>query len=462
MKNRVLWVVAAMMAAFGTVKAQESTDEHPYSPVDGYIVPTDKAVLQKLSQWQDLKFGVLFHWGVYSVPGIMESWSLCGEDEQWEYDERIRRNMTLEGFRNWYWGLNKELNPVKFAPEKWADIMKDAGMKYMVLTSKHHDGFCMFDSKYTDYSITHGPFAGNPRSNVLKEAFQAFREKGFMIGCYFSKPDWHCPYFWNPLLASPNRFQNYEIKRHPDWWNKYVEYTQNQLMELTTDYGNIDILWLDGGWIDGSQVGLDKVLEGARQRNPGLISVDRACRNKNENYQTPEGVVPPTQRNIPWETCYPMDAWGWKANPNYKTSNAIVAMLIEVVAKGGNLLLGVGPTPEGEIDALAQSRLSEVGKWLKKNGTAVYNTCITPHYNDGKVWFNAAKDGKTLYALYAYDDKDGQSPTTIEWTDNIPKGKMRFVATGKNVKYRVDGNKVTVTLPANMPKESFALAFAKK
>lgn len=461
---RINYIISAaiLMLSLGVAKAQEYAHEHPYTPVEGYIVPTDKAVLTKLDKWQDLKFGVLFHWGVYSVPGIIESWALCSEDEEWEYKERLQRNMTLPEFRNWYWGLNKEFNPVKFAPEKWADIMKDAGMKYMVFTSKHHDGFCMFDSKYTDYSITHGPFANNPRSNVVKEVFGAFRDKGFMIGCYFSKPDWHCPYFWNPILAAPNRFQNYSIKKHPEWWKKYVEYTQNQLTELTTDYGNIDILWLDGGWIDGSQVGLDEVLVGARQRNPGLISVDRACRNKNENYQTPENTIPPTQRNIPWETCYAMYDWGWHPNPQYKSVNEIVSMLIEVVAKGGNLLLGVGPTPEGEIDELAQSRLAEVGKWLKKNGTAIYNTRITSHYNEGKMWFNAAKDEKTLYALYAHDDKETKMPATVEWTENIPTGKMTLVSTGKTVKYRVNGNKVVVTLPSNMPTESFALAFTQK
>lgn len=435
---------------------------HGYSPVDGYIVPDDEAVLRKLDEWQDLKFGVIFHWGVYAVPGITESWHLCAEDEEWEYSDRVQRGMTLEEYRRWYWGLSKEFNPVQFNPEQWADVMEDAGMKYVVFTTKHHDGFCMFDTQYTDYSIARGPFASNPRKNVAKEVFQAFREKDFMIGAYFSKPDWHCTDYWNPNFAAHNRMQNYDRQKHPEMWERYVKFTQNQLTELTTDYGHLDILWLDGGQISGEEIRLDEVLVGARERHPGLICVDRAERNRFENYQTPEGVIPATQRNIPWETCKPMDGWGWKYNPHYSSTRSIIAMLIEVVAKGGNLLLGVGPTPEGLIDEQAQERLHEVGDWLRKNGKAIYNTRITEFYHDGKVWFNADKDGQTLYALYALDDNDEALPATIQWTGNLPVGKMKLLSTGRKVRYTVNGENVTVQLPKGLKAESLALEFRVK
>lgn len=134
-----------------------------------------------------------------------------------------------------------------FAPEQWAHVMKDAGMKYMIFTTKHHDGFCMFDSDYTDFTIADGPFAGDPRSDVALHVFDAFRKEGFMTGFYFSKPDWHCKWYWNPYFATPRRIQNYNIEKHPDWWRNYVEFTQNQLRELMTRYGRCDILWLDGG-----------------------------------------------------------------------------------------------------------------------------------------------------------------------------------------------------------------------
>ncbi len=463
MNKRFKTLVAAALLGSATCMAQyeENGYAHSYTSVNGYIVPTDEAVLKKLDAWRDLKFGVIFHWGIYAVPGVVESWSLVSEDESWEYAPRQERNLSYEEYKQWYWGLNKVFNPTNFNPEKWADIMENAGMKYLVFTTKHHDGFCMFDSKYTDYSIAKGPFANNPRRNVAKEVFNAFREKDFMIGAYFSKPDWHCPYYWNPMLATADRMPNYNREKHQDWWKKYVEFTQNQLNELTTDYGNIDILWLDGGQIDGGEVGLDEVLVGARKRNPGLISVDRARGNHNENYQTPEGLVPPEQRNIPWETCMPLDGWGWKYNPQYKSTSRIITLLIEVVAKGGNLLLGIGPDPMGEIDDQAQERLSQVGAWMQKNGKAIYNTVTAEHYNDGQVWFNADKDGKTLYALYALNEGE-QLPATIEWTKNIPTGKMTLLANGKQVKYEVKGDKVIVTLPKNLKAESLAFSFTQK
>ena len=458
-KYCLLLCLSLLLPARGlSLQAQESY-VHPYTAENGYIIPEDEAVLRKLDSWQDQKFGVLFCLGLYSVPGIVESWTLCSEEETWEYSYRIKKGLPYDEYKKWYFGLADEFNPIRFDPGKWADILQDAGVKYMIFNTKHHDGYCLYDSKYTDFKVTNGPFGGNSRSDISKEVFNAFRAKDFMVGIYFSKPDWHCPWFWNPLFATPDRNPNYDIEKHADWWQKYVEFTQNQLTELTTDYGPIDILWLDGGWVNGYQIGLEDVLKGARQRNPGLISVDRACRNKFENYQTPENTIPAEQRNVPWETCMPLDGWGWYYNHHYKSAAKVIAMLEEVVAKGGNFLLGLGPSPEGEIDEDAQAILAEVGQWLRKYGTAIYGTRNAAHYNDGKVWFNASKDGSTLYAVYAYDENDGQLPSTIEWTENIPKGRIRLVSTGKPVKYAVDGNKVTVTLPKGLPSESFALSF---
>lgn len=425
-----------------------------------YIAPTDEAVLQKLDKWQDLKFGVLFHWGLYSIPGIVESWCICSEDDEpWEHEERIRSGMSYEEFKAWYWGLEKAINPVLFNPEEWAAVMKEAGAKYVITTTKHHDGFCMYDTKYTDFKITNTRFGSDPRSNVLKGITDAFRAEGFMIGEYFSKPDWHCEWFWNPLYATPDRNPNYNRERHPDWWRNYVQFTQNQLEELTTEYGNIDILWLDGGWVDGHEIGLGEVLEGARRRNPGMICVDRARRNEFENYQTPECTIPEEQRSIPWETCDPLCGWGWVNNPVYKSARKVVANLVEVVAKGGNYLLGIGPTPAGTIDEPAQERLREVGAWLDKYGEAIYNTRITPTYNDGDVWFTASKDGKTMYAVYVLGEED-VLPAEISWTGNVPDGKVVLLSTGKALPTFVRDGRVVVKLPKGLAEESVGMKFA--
>lgn len=456
---KLMMLGLALSAGFTTqMQAQEAQSfVHQQSNTEDYIWPTDPQVLTKLKHWQDQKFGVLMHWGLYSVPGIVESWSICSED--WIVRER---KPTYEEDKAWYWSQKDSLNPVNFDPSKWADVMKKAGMKYMIFTTKHHDGFCMFDTKYTDFSIAHGPFGKDPRHNIAKEVFNAYRNKGFMIGCYFSKPDWHCKWFWNPYYATPNRRINYKKQQHPDWWQNYRKFTQNQLNELTTDYGNIDILWLDGGWITGDEIGLDTILVDARKRNPGMISVDRTIRGKNENYQTPEQGIPAKQLDIPWESCITLShAWGWTPNAKFKSPNKVIGILSEIVAKGGCLALGVGPKADGTLQPEVVKNLLQIGNWLNKNGQAIYSTVNAAHYNDGKVWFTADKNGKTLYAIYALEDGE-KTPKTITWTENKPKGKLILLQNGKSVKYTVKGNQVTVTLPSGLKNEPLAFKFNSK
>lgn len=456
---KLMMLGLALSAGFTTqIQAQEAQSfVHQQSNTEDYVWPTDPQVLTKLKHWQDQKFGVLMHWGLYSVPGIVESWSICSED--WIVRER---KPTYEEDKAWYWSQKDSLNPVNFDPSKWADVMKKAGMKYMIFTTKHHDGFCMFDTKYTDFSIAHGPFGKDPRHNIAKEVFNAYRNKGFMIGCYFSKPDWHCKWFWNPYYATPNRRINYKKQQHPDWWQNYRKFTQNQLNELTTDYGNIDILWLDGGWITGEEIGLDTILVDARKRNPGMISVDRTIRGKNENYQTPEQGIPAKQLDIPWESCITLShAWGWTPNAKFKSPNKVIGFLSEIVAKGGCLALGVGPKADGTLQPEVVKNLLQIGNWLNKNGQAIYSTVNAAHYNDGKVWFTADKNGKTLYAIYALEDGE-KTPKTITWTENKPKGKLILLQNGKSVKYTVKGNQVTVTLPSGLKNEPLAFKFNSK
>ena len=456
---KLMMLGLALSAGFTTqMQAQEAQSfVHQQSNTEDYVWPTDPQVLTKLKHWQDQKFGVLMHWGLYSVPGVVESWSICSED--WIVRER---RPTYEEDKAWYWSQKDSLNPVNFDPSKWADVMKKAGMKYMIFTTKHHDGFCMFDTKYTDFSIAHGPFGKDPRHNIAKEVFNAYRNKGFMIGCYFSKPDWHSKWFWNPYYATPNRRINYKKQQHPDWWQNYRKFTQNQLNELTTDYGNIDILWLDGGWITGDEIGLDTILVDARKRNPGMISVDRTIRGKNENYQTPEQGIPAKQLDIPWESCITLShAWGWTPNAKFKSPNKVIGILSEIVAKGGCLALGVGPKADGTLQPEVVNTLLKIGSWLNKNGQAIYSTVNAAHYNDGKVWFTADKNGKTLYAIYALEDGE-KTPKTITWTENKPKGKLVLLQNGKSVKYTIKGNQVTVILPSGLKNEPLAFKLNSK
>lgn len=459
-KKKLITTMAVILGMIAAVPQTASGQEvqgfvHEQSSEDGYEWPTDPQVLKKLDEWRDLKFGVLMHWGLYSIPGIVESWSICSEDVDW-----IGRkgNLPYDEYKKWYYGLSQKFNPTAFNPEQWADMMEDAGMKYMIFTTKHHDGFCMYDSKYTDFSIANTPlFKNNPKRDIARHVFEAYRKKNFMIGCYFSKPDWHTEWYWNPEYATPDRHQNYRKERHPEWWANYQAFTKNQLSELTTDYGSLDILWLDGGWVSGDDIGLDSLLVEARKRHPGLISVDRAIKGRNENYQTPERGIPDHQLNYPWESCITLSwDWGWVPNAPYKSTRWIINTLAEITAKGGCFVLGIGPDQTGCFDKEVAVKLHETGEWLRKNGRAIYNTRNTKVYNDGKVWFTGDKDGKTIYAIYTLADNE-TLPATISWRGNVPTKSVRLVMNGKKVKYVKKGDFVTVTLPKGMKQESVAL-----
>lgn len=431
-----------------------------HSQSSSYEWPTETNVLQKLDKWQDQKFGVLLHWGLYSVPGIVESWSICSEDENW-----IPRDTTMEynAYKQWYWGLKEKFNPTQFDPQQWARILKDGGMKYAIFTTKHHDGFCMFDSKETNFSVANGAFKESPKKDIARHVFDAFRNEGFMTGAYFSKPDWHSENYWWPYFATPNRNVNYKIQNHPERWAKFQQYTYNQISELMHNYGALDILWLDGGWVAAPKqdIKMDCIASMARQAQPGLLVVDRTIHGKYENYQTPERAIPPTQLPYPWESCITLSSdWGWVPNAKFKSPETVIANLIEIVAKGGCLLLGVGPTPEGIIEEEVVNRLQKVGDWLKVNGKAIYNTRITPVYHSENTWFTADKDQKTIYALYALTDGNTLSEI-IEWEGNLPaqNTKMILLQTGKKVKYSCNGNKVKVYLPKGTVKRNESLAF---
>jgi len=420
-----------------------------------YQWPDDQEVVQKLQQWQDLKFGVLIHWGIYAVPGIVESWSICNED--W-----IERDTTrsFQQYQEWYFSLADKFCPRQFDPQQWASVMSDAGMRYMIFTTKHHDGFCMFDSRETDYTIARHAFRDDPRRDVLQHVLSAFRQKQFMIGTYFSKPDWHSQLYWWDVFPNKGRNVNYPISKYPWRWEQFCQFTYRQTEEILSRYGNVDILWLDGGWVcteNNQDIHMPKIAQMARRHQPGIIIVDRTVRGPYENYLTPERTIPEQQLNYPWESCIPLsDDWGYVPRPRWKSARQVVNTLIEIVAKGGNLALGVGPTPEGIIQHEAVERLRDIGRWLRSNGKAIYQTTVTPHYHEGKLWFTASKDKRRRYALYTLEEGE-QIPTNISWTHNIPRKRIRLLSNGKTLKYKVEHQRVTVSLPTDMPTTSFAL-----
>lgn len=460
--NKTKYWIAMIMAVFSVfaVRAQDKGDIVDQS--DGYVWPVEQEVLDKLHQWQDLKFGVLLHWGIYSVPGIVESWSIC--DENW-----IRRDttMTYQQYMDWYFSLADQLRPSQFDASQWAAVCRDAGMRYMVFTTKHHDGFCMWDSQETDFTIARHAFRDDSRRDVLRFVLDAFRKEQFMIGTYFSKPDWHSQYYWWDVYAKKGRNVNYPVDQYPWRWQQFRQFTHRQLREILSGYGPVDILWLDGGWVypenRGQDIGMPEIAAMGRSLQPGLLVVDRTIQGLYENYQTPEQAIPDRQLDHPWESCITLsDDWGYVPHPRWKSAQQVIARLAEIVAKGGNLLLGVGPTPEGLIQPEAVSRLQEIGQWLRQNGRAIYGTVTTPVYHDGNVWFTRSKDSRTLFAIYV-PGEDAQPVTTISWHGNLPqKGQtVRLTATGKKLRHTVSGDCVEVQLPAPTS-EPFALEIGRR
>ena len=471
-----LFLLAGLLAGPALAGAQAPAGVHP--PSAHYEAPTDPLVQQKLARWQDQKFGLLLHWGLYAVPGIVESWPLCSE--AW-----VERDSTVayEDFKKQYWNYSQVFNPVKFNPEQWARTARQAGMRYVVFTTKHHDGFNLFDTRQTDFKITNGPFGGNPRANVAKYVFEAFRQQNFMVGAYFSKPDWHSEYFWWPKYATPDRNVNYDIRQHPARWNKFKEFSYQQLSELMHDYGALDILWLDGGWVrpretvndevrawgapipDFSQdIDIPRIAAMARQAQSGLLVVDRTVPGPYENYQTPERRVPEQPLGNPWESCLPLaNNWGYVPHDQFKSPASVIHTLVEVVAKGGCLLLGVGPQPDGTLPPEATTRLAVIGQWLTANGAAIYNTRATARYQDGRVFFTQGRTG-TRYAIACLPESQ-PAPATVSWTGNVPRPgtRMTLLQTGRPVRWSSTGQQVRVTVPAALAKQAGAgpaLAFA--
>lgn len=375
----------------------------------------DPVILQKLEQWKDLKFGLLMHWGPYSQWGIVESWSLCSEDEDW-----CRRKISnYTDYCREYTKLKSTFNPVRFDPVKWATAAKYAGMKYVIFTTKHHDGFCMFDTKQTDYGITDTscPFHANPKADVTREIFDAFRQQGFWTGAYFSKPDWHCNDYWAEEWATPDRNVNYSIRKHPDRWQKYCDFTYNQIRELMSRYGKVDILWLDGGWVspgNGQDIDIPKIAGMARSYQRDMLIVDRTVTGKFENYRTPEQEIPEKLPDYPWETCMTMaTSWSYVSGDIYKPTGKIIHMLVDIVCKGGNYLLNIGPSPEGEWADSAYARLSEIGDWMKINHAAIYRSRPFSPYKSGKICFTSDPEG-AVYLVYLAEPGEVMMPATIE------------------------------------------------
>jgi alpha-L-fucosidase len=354
---------------------------------------------ERTAWFREARFGIFIHWGLYSI---------LARGEWVRSSERMRHEDYLEYFR--------EFRAEEYDPREWARVAKQAGMKYAVLTAKHHDGFCLWDTGLTDFKSTNTP-AGR---DLVREYLEAFRAEGIKVGLYYSIIDWRHPDFphfgdrQHPLRDDPNE------KNDGRNFNRYLEFMHGQIRELLTDYGKLDIMWYDFSYADmkGPTWKAQELMAMVRSLQPWLI-VDNRLEGSGEDSGTiltanpsdfagdfacPEQMIPPEGiRNelgdyVPWEACITLNNhWGYCAADNHwKSAAMVVRMLTECVSKNGNLLLNIGPNAKGRIPRASVEILEEVGRWMADNGESVYG-CGMADY-DKPEWGRFTQKGKKLYA----------------------------------------------------------------
>ncbi len=415
-----------------------------------YIPPVEQEVKDRISEWQDLKFGMFIHWGAYSVKGVVESWSICPENVGWQYADRPK-DKTYDEYVKEYEALPERFNPVEFAPEKWAEAARYAGMKYVVFTTKHHDGFNMFDTAESDYKVTSPgcPFSSNPRANIAKEVFNAFRAEGLKAGAYYSIADWHHQDYWWDWFPSRNNYINYDPVQFPEKWPRFQNFLVAQMQELTGgDYGELSMLWFDQcipSLEYAAPVPWDRMAAVARANQPGIMMVARWEGTVYENYRTPEQNIPDEVLDYPWESCITMsNSWSWRPDANYKSTRELLSILVKVVSRGGNLLLNVGPSAKGILDEEAYLRLREIGDWMKVNSEGIYRS--KPYPLGGNL-YGTTVDG-AVYAYYVPVAGDSEElPSEIFVPNVISKDVRMLGAEGTKLKCIPAENGVKVLIP---------------
>jgi alpha-L-fucosidase len=346
----------------------ESTKEKEWTAADFSQLP-EHAQLEKNWTWfQNQKIGVLLHWGLYAQAGIVESWELSDADCWARQPKAWRPNMTQ--LKQDYWGLAQQFAPTHYDPAAWAAVFKNAGIRYAIFTTKHHDGFNMYHTQYSDYHAD---------ADLFGAFAQAMTQAGIGVGAYYSKADWHHPDYWRPDGTPKNRGIDFDRHQDPERWQRYVTFVHHQLTELAANYGPLRMLWLDAGWVGDARepLALDQIIPALWQKQPQMLAVDRTMGGRFEQYVTPERQVPDIQNRpvLPWESNIPLaNNWGYTPGDTYKSIGEIIRTILQVVTLGGNIVLGVGPKPDGTLPAPASRLLHQLGGWLALNGQGIYNT----------------------------------------------------------------------------------------
>ena len=440
-----------------------STDVH-YRGVKSYIEDTPnpdyyQAPESSRAALREIKFGVRIHWGVYCKLGY-------GEDASWPF---VRPDSGHPGLNNEqrqeYQNFYQTFNPTNFNADAWMDLFTNSGMRVVAFTTKHHDGFSMFDThtrvlrrvnwtnsppKIEDCDFTYSIMDSPYHRDIVKQVTDAARSHGVKIDLYFSWPDWYDADF-HPFADHPLH-DRVDRAEHPDQWNHFVMRARQQLTELLTQYGKIDIIDLDQYYDETAWLDTRETIKIARQLQPQVLFRARGIGNYGD-YYTPEGFVPGAKANtdMPWMVIYPLaggEIWAYEPDgTKYKNGDWIVKNLVDIVAKGGNFMVGVGPDPTGLFHPKAVAAFQYAGDWLRTNGEAIYHTHPMPgdSWKDGDNLRLTRSDlGPITYAISA--DWPGHE-LTLHNTKLTPHATVTMLGTTESLPWRQDGDSLIITLP---------------
>jgi alpha-L-fucosidase len=438
---RLLTVLLALLLRLPSANAQKMIGTE-----------TDAQKQQRMKWWTDARFGMFIHWGLYAQ---------AARHEWVKHNEAI----TNEGYQKYF----DQFNPDHFEPKKWAKQAKAAGMKYAVLTSKHHEGFTLFDSKYTDYKATNT----QAKRDLIKEFVDAFRAEGIKVGFYYSLLDWHHPDYTmddiHPLTQKDKSQANYDRLNKGRDMAKYRQYMRNQVTELLTKYGKIDIMWLDFSFPNKKEPGRGKgmddwgsieLLKLIRKLQPGIIVDNRLNLEEykdGQDFETPEQVKPEElakYRGKTWETCQTFSgSWGYYRDENtWKSHRQLLDLLITSTGNGGNLILNVGPTARGEFDYRATNALDSMATWMHANSKSIYGCTFAPEQykvpEGTKLTYNPVT--RKLYVhLFTYPT--GGSITLPGYVSSATYAQFLNDSSELLSKPAANNTDLVVTLPKNKP-----------
>lgn len=416
----------------------------------------DSNQAERLRRFNDAKFGMFIHWGPYSQASVEASWPIMTGSKQ----------ISEAAYR----ALPETFNPVKFDARAFVKLAKDAGQRYMVFTSKHHDGFCMFDSSYTDYKITRTPYG----KDIAAELAAAAKQEGMPLGFYYSPPDMHHPDYRDTGKPATTNW------RGEPWrpgWPVYLDYMEIQLRELLTRYGDVFVIWFDGlnnqekydGWrfhrmirqmqpltLINNRIGLTGDYITPEQRLPKGIPVKSdKVGHADPHDRNISSTAPPPEDFQPWETCMTINGtWAYNKNDRrFKSTTFLLRALIDAASKGGNFLLNVGPEPDGTIQPEFQERLREMGAWLRVNGEAIYGTTYGPLQE--LPFGRTTARGKTVY-LFVYEMPKAELEIPLDGVREV-----RLLQGDRAVRFTKAGNGIRIPA-ADIPADPHATVFALK